>query len=399
MSRHEHEPCECGVCQVRHFERNNYYHGKALTVRDLTAEQDYFNQKRWLINRTTLGWGIVCGLDTSVHNGCLVVEPGLAIDCCGRELLVCDRQGVHVTRIAEQLNVDPEHDTGETRWALCLEYDQCRTEQVTLPRSCDQGERGGDYNRIREGYRLTVRTFDDACPSDHGESCCPYPGLGRTTSIHQALLERSKKCPACKDCECVLLATGVLTVAPNEAPRVSLDEDAWRYRRTVYTNPALASLLHCFHPGLAHIEHINWQVGHHYTVDEFLQLLTHEHLEVTYDQPMALRTVTRRRSCRLSIYLPSGNESCPKQVLIPVRNVEYADETATYYFHDECVQRELRHSCKSLKHPVDVELILHGGMILDEKGHALDAELIDGTFPTGNGVQGGEFIAYFSVRP
>ena len=43
-------------------------------------------------------------------------------------------------------------------------------------------------------------------------------------------------------------------------------------------------------------------------------------------------------------------------------------------------------------------MILHGSMIHNRQGRALDAELIDG-FPTGNGVEGGEFIAYFSVGP
>jgi hypothetical protein len=397
MSRHE--PCECGVCQVRHFERNNYYHGKTLSVRDLSAEQDYFNQKRWLINRMTLGWGIVCGLEVDVHDGCLTVGPGLALDCCGHELLVCDREGVHVTRIAEALDADRCTDGTRIAWALCLEFHECRTEPVTLPKSCDQRERGGDYNRIRDGYQLRVRRLDEACPSDHSESCCAHRGLGRETSIHQALTERSKKCPACEECECVVLATGELETASQGSATLVLAPDVWKYRRTVYTNPALASLLHCFHPGLTHITEINWDVGCHYSVDEFLRLLSHEHLKVTFDHPMAQHSVTNRHTCRLSIYLPSGGESCPKQVLIPVHRIEYAEQVATYYFHDECVQRELRHSCKSLKHAVDVELILHGSMIQDEKGHALDAELIDRKFPTGNGVQGGEFIAYFSVRP
>ena len=395
MSRHE--PCECGVCQVRHFERNNYYHGKALTVRDLTAEQDYFNEKRRLLNRTTLGWGIVCGLETCLHGDCVVVEPGLAIDCCGRELLVCERQGLSATRIAEALKVDPAKGTDGIRWVLCLEYDQCRTEQVSVPRSCDQEGHGSEYNRIREGFRLVARRFDDECHRDHDESCCPYPGLGTETSIQRALYERSLKCPACRDCECVVLTTGTLTAEPNEPPQVALEEEAWKYRRTVYTNGALASLLQCFHPNLPHITHINWDMNRQYSAAAFLDLLTNNHLLVTYDREMELRTVTKRRTCRLSIYLPSGNESCLKQVLIPVRNVEYANKIATYHFHHECLEREL-HSCKSAKHPVDVELILHGGMILDEKGHALDAELIDGKFPTGNGVRGGEFIAYFNVQ-
>ena len=82
-----------GACEFPNFERNNYYHGKFMTVRDFFAEQCYFNQKRWLINRMVNGWGVVCGLDVKKHPSdemCVMVTPGLAIDCLGREILVCD---------------------------------------------------------------------------------------------------------------------------------------------------------------------------------------------------------------------------------------------------------------------------------------------------------------------
>jgi len=396
MSRHE--PCECDVCKVRYFERNHYFYGKSLSARDLAAEQEYFNEKRWLINRTILGWGIVCGLEVSQENGCLVVGPGLALDCCGHELLVCDREALHARQIAEELGVDPCGAADPIPWALCLEYRECMIEPVKLPKSCDQRERGDEHNRIRDGYRLSVRHRRDACPTDHSESCCPYPDLGRKTSIHQALFERSKKCPSCKDCECVLLATGTLSTAGQQGPQITPDKDTGKYRRIVYTNPALGSLLHCFHLGLTHISKINWQLDKDYEVDEFLELLTKHHLKVTFDQEMNHGSVTDPRSCRLSIFLPA-EAGCLRQVLIPVEHVDYADKIATYYFQQECIHRELRHSCKALKQAADVELILHGSMMLDRKGLALDAEFIDRQLPSGNGVQGGEFIAYFSVRP
>ena len=44
------------------LERNQYFYGKMLTARDFETEQRYFNNKRRLINRTTLGAGVVCGL-------------------------------------------------------------------------------------------------------------------------------------------------------------------------------------------------------------------------------------------------------------------------------------------------------------------------------------------------
>ena len=53
-----------GICGISN-ERNNYYYGKLMTVRDFLDEQRYFNEKRWLINRMISGWGVVCGLKWS----------------------------------------------------------------------------------------------------------------------------------------------------------------------------------------------------------------------------------------------------------------------------------------------------------------------------------------------
>ena len=398
---HEHESnqsCECEVCKVPYFERNNYFHGKLLSARDLKAEQEYFNEKRWLINRMILGWGIVCGLEVCLEHGCLVVKPGLALDCCGRELLVCGREALHPNKIAEALGVELGAYSQPIPWALCLEYRECKSEPVKLPSSCNQTELGQEYNRIRDEYRLSIRHLKDACPEDHSDDCCPYDDLEHAPSIHKVLVERSHRCPKCKECECVLLVTGTLEIKPGQALQIHLAEDFWKYRRIVYTNPALAGLVRCFHPRLAHITEINWKPGTHYDVDDFLYLLTKEHLKVTFDQPMNQHTVTNPRSLRLSLFISIGDGSCPVQYLIPVEHIEYDGNRAVYYFDSECIEHELRMSCKKLNKAAEVELVLHGCMVLDKKGRALDAELI-GDFPTGNGVEGGEFITYFTVGP
>jgi len=400
---YEHEskhPCECHVCQVPHFERNNYFHGKTLSARDLTAEQQYFNQKRWLVNRMVLGWGIVCGLEVRLDNGCLSVSSGLALDCCGHELLVCDREAIDIDTIAAQLKIDSHKPTAHIRWALCLEYCERKLEPVKVPFACDQPERGQEHNRIRDHYRLTFRPWRDACPKDHSDDCCPYPGLGHDTSIHQALVKQSYYCPKCEECECVLLATGTLSVNRQQELEIKLDDDFWRYRRIVYTNDALGKLIRCFHGQLAHIAGVNWrwQHGAHYSVDEFLDLLSGEHLRIKFDQSLNASTVTDRRTFRLTIFLATEHSSCPMPLLIPVDYIKYEGDVAVYYFDETCIEYELRRACKRLSKPAEVELVLHGAMVRDEHDHALDAELIK-DFPTGNGVQGGEFITYFTVGP
>jgi hypothetical protein len=72
--------------------RNRYFYGKLLDVRQLEMEQQYFNDKRWLLNRLVIGPGVVCGLRVVLTDdlGSVIVKPGLAIDRCGREIVVGD---------------------------------------------------------------------------------------------------------------------------------------------------------------------------------------------------------------------------------------------------------------------------------------------------------------------
>ena len=75
---------------LRAPERNNYFYGKLLDVFHLELEQDYFNSKRWLLNRLITGPGVVCGLKVELQDDgkSVIVLPGLAIDRCGHEIIV-----------------------------------------------------------------------------------------------------------------------------------------------------------------------------------------------------------------------------------------------------------------------------------------------------------------------
>src|SRR5215470_10474610 len=70
--------------------RNRYFYGKLLDVAHLEMEQEYFNSKRGLLNRLVTGAGVVCGLDVELtpDGSGVIVMPGVAIDKCGREIIV-----------------------------------------------------------------------------------------------------------------------------------------------------------------------------------------------------------------------------------------------------------------------------------------------------------------------
>jgi hypothetical protein len=72
--------------------RNRYFYGKLLDVVHFEREQHYFNYKRWMLNRVVTGWGVVCGMGVQIVPGTRTawVQPGEAIDKCGREILICE---------------------------------------------------------------------------------------------------------------------------------------------------------------------------------------------------------------------------------------------------------------------------------------------------------------------
>jgi len=102
----EHTGCdECGSPQLA---RNTWFTGKLLTERDLTDEQRYLLGKIGRHNSYLHGSGIVCGLDVAEHPNpacrteSVIVHPGLAIDCCGHEILLTHDEVVPLAALIEQ---------------------------------------------------------------------------------------------------------------------------------------------------------------------------------------------------------------------------------------------------------------------------------------------------------
>ena len=85
-------PHSCDCVEICPPVRNRYFYGQLLDVVHFEREQHYFNYKRWMLNRLVTGYGVVCGMGVQIVPGTRTawVQPGEAIDRCGREIVICD---------------------------------------------------------------------------------------------------------------------------------------------------------------------------------------------------------------------------------------------------------------------------------------------------------------------
>lgn len=173
----------CPECDILQMARNNYFTGKLLVERDFTDEQRYTMGKLRRHNQRLHGWGAVCGLKVKQHpnpacqSQYVIVEPGTAIDCCGREiLLTCedyfDFEAQFLAHWQKQNGPSSQPDNNPHTLQICVSYKECPTENVpALFDDCGTGGAACQPNRIREGHSLDV--IVDPAPSTadaHGVS-------------------------------------------------------------------------------------------------------------------------------------------------------------------------------------------------------------------------------------
>lgn len=132
-------------------ERNHYFFGKLMTVRDFESEQIYVNSKRRLGNRMLNGVGIVSGLDVIlVDNKTFSLEAGMALDYLGREIVVPEA-------CVRRLNVIEGFEENKDKGILylCLRYkEDLRETTFSVAGSGKNSGVSEEFNRIAENYEL-----------------------------------------------------------------------------------------------------------------------------------------------------------------------------------------------------------------------------------------------------
>ncbi len=135
------------------FERNRYFYGKLLTVRDFESEQKYFNDKRRLLNRLLFGSGVLSGMQVvAVDDKTISVEMGVAIDYIGREVVIPSPVTLKLSMIEGFTNNEYKKNV-----YLCVAYDEKGKEPVhSVGNSSVRNDEVSEYNRVLESYRLFI---------------------------------------------------------------------------------------------------------------------------------------------------------------------------------------------------------------------------------------------------
>jgi hypothetical protein len=155
------------------FRRNRYFAGKLFSADDFAAEQRYFVDKRRLHNRLLYGSGVVTGLNCRLEGTTVQIEPGLAIDCLGREIIVPE---CHETSLPRQLRGP----------YICLSY----KEREICPMPVLHSEGDSDHDQmsfIEESYELSFSPHSSY--AGHEESHRRWVACGVDHPITLARLE------------------------------------------------------------------------------------------------------------------------------------------------------------------------------------------------------------------
>ena len=224
--------------------RNRYYYGKLLDEFHLRMETQYQNEKRWLLNRLSLGNGVLCGLKVTAKEGVIQVSSGMAIDAWGREIIVPAQASLDPWK-------KPDYPCGEAESVdlskplfLCLTYRECLTDPMpALVTEC--GQDACEAGTIVEGYRLSICNMEPPeWPNQPPKELCEALKSSDVKARLEKLCENSQQTCSADDASlCVILARIELKDPSGNDKTIKVEDCT--YRRYAYGNEILFEMIMC----------------------------------------------------------------------------------------------------------------------------------------------------------
>src|SRR6266568_7224006 len=404
-------------------ERNRYFTGKYMTARDFADEQSYFLSHHRLHNRLLHGWGIVCGLKVIRHPSpnCkatwVVIQPGIALDCCGRELIIECETAYKLPLPKTSTNGQQSHPGIDTANPAAAAGD------ATQPESASENEEAapGDDDEINEPFLLVLRYVEEESehvPALYSEGHCDPSRKEANRIREKAVLDVvrlddvDQNCwrdpegdpeARCRDdcaedlpgpggsclkpfCPCGHVVPLAL-ITPTDWPGGDFDIDL-RGRRYLPKPPEF----------LTHIVDTNWTHGGEVTLEE-INNDWNGRLEVRFDRKLLPADGDRTGIGPFTFVVQYGGVQQAMEFL--PYDSEYPptledDCLAVFTIDPDYINTRRDRRSKTI---VDnfVYVTIKCNYILDCHDNPVDGDFPRALFPTGDGVPGGTFESWFRV--
>jgi hypothetical protein len=359
-------------------ERNRYFTGKYMTARDFMAEQDYFLSRHRLHNRLLHGWGIACGFGVTRHpdptcTNWVVVGPGIALDCHGRELVLCGRTAYEL-----KLPVEIGKPAKKRRFLLCAAYCEESVECVPViydEPGCDPRRR--EPNRVRETVRLELHSVADLDPG-----CWAVRGGGPAHQHDDCDQELPAAGGGCLEPDCVckgLVPLALITKRKDGSVRIRIGG-----RRRLPSPPE----------SLTQVCATSWRHGATVSVDELLE--AKGQLRISFNRKIApAKGIATGINAETLIVQHAGEgddlEYVPYDTAHPPQLVD--GRHAVYTIWPGFLSPRRRGGLVGST----IHVTLLADFVLDCHQRPVDGDHIGGRLPSGNGLPGGTFHSWFRI--
>ena len=414
-------------CPDLMVERIRYFTGRHMTARDFRDADAYHRTHRHLHNRVLHGSGVACGLGVEQHwnSDCrhdqVIVRCGLAIDCCGREVVIPK------DLVSPKIPWDDAPKVGSTEQrddayvlVLCLSYRECPTERVPVlysPTACSDSS--FEYGRIRESYELCWRWVRRHDLKNYGwydpRHCAPPDADHDDDHVHDDKKQhdpdaqqqsdrrhhgqrgyhdhdddrdcpddgRPPRCclePACPPHHCIVLAIIRAKDRDDFGDKRQID---LRGRQSIATA----------REHLTHICWINWKHGGP------LKAGTIGSLRVRFDRPLLVEPSPKHypgpRGINERTFVVQYGEQAERRQVEDLDFVQYA--RPPYLLPDRrTAVYEFLKPFKSYRDHV-IHVTLRCDFIVDCLKRPVDGNHLRGLLPTGDGIEGGTFESWFLI--
>lgn len=452
------EQTRCADSACAAGKRNRFFRGKQMKAEEHTIEQAYGIERRRLLNRAVVGWGVVYGLSLQLEqrkqesggegsqSNATRVTRGFALDRHGREIvveepLVLSGQNTFVlTRSEHGAQLKSVETLGAGSYVLSVHYAERRMGDAKLVDDCSCEEPPKNFVCETAVFSLELLCGEAGCPCAELEcerecacgdcDACAIAGRGPHGQLCRWVRDADAAgapAPLCRWRDFWLspsdaVALACVTVAESEdkcAPLAieRIDDDCGP-RRIVKSNHLLYDLARgC---DLTRISDISWRDWHRQrqpidwpTFREQFSEDGRTELKISFSRPvlissfddtldvLTITVFTREQSTgwllprRIRAFLRAEPDEGPAQH-------KGTTTGARVYVNKRWYQDEVESDKESWlsENEFSVEVEIRGDLILDCNHQSVDANPRGSSgIPSGNGSPGGTFFSSFRVQP